>query len=55
LDQIESLQLMLKAGDLTQDEQKKRVQEMNKRLFLAEQELKSAKEEVATLTKELQD
>ena len=36
LDQVDSLQLMLKAGDLTHDEQKKKVTEMNKRLYMLE-------------------
>jgi hypothetical protein len=46
---------MLKAGDLTQDEQKKRANEMNKRVFMLEQELKNERDENASLSKELLD
>jgi hypothetical protein len=46
---------MLKAGDMTQDDQKKKVSDMSKRLFLLEQELKGEKEDNASLTKELLD
>ena len=46
---------MLKAGDLTQDEHKKRANEMNKRVFMLEQELKIERDENASLSKELLD
>lgn len=55
LDQLESLQLMLKAGDLTHDEQKKKVTEMNKRIYMLEQDLKNERDENASLSKELLD
>jgi hypothetical protein len=46
---------MLKAGDLTHDEQKKKVTEMNKRLYMLEQDLKNERDENASLSKELLD
>ncbi len=46
---------MLKAGDLTHDEQKKKVSELSKRVFLLESELKNEKEENAILSKEILD
>jgi len=46
---------MLKAGDLTHDEQKKKVTEMNKRIYMLEQELKNERDDNASLSKELLD
>jgi hypothetical protein len=46
---------MLKAGDLTHDEQKKKVSDMSKRIYVLEQELKNEKDENASLAKELLD
>ncbi len=46
---------MLKAGDLTHGEQKKKVAEMNKKIYMLEQELKNERDENASLSKELLD
>lgn len=46
---------MLKAGDLTHGEQKKKVGELNKKIYMLEQELKNERDENASLSKELLD
>lgn len=44
---------MLKAGDLTHGEQKKKVAELNKKIYMLEQDLKNERDENASLSKEL--